>query len=172
MTTFWSEHDCDTMRTLWAQGMNSRDISLKLSCSPTRNAVMGKLNRLGLMGLGKPLPVRLETMDKVSRILDEPFFMGKPLHREALLTLLFDHTNGSVKSLSELSGVSRDFCEAFLARLPLVWPKGEPMPSRWCNGLEGKFAFIIDMAIIHGNFDKVCQDNRPPVSEVSDQIAA
>lgn len=169
MTINWTQEDIDIMRTLWAQGKSSRDISNELPCQPTRNAVMGKLNRLGLMGLGKPTQERLDAIKKVSEILDAPFFMGDPLHKETLLTLMSDTAGRNPDSLSLASGVSKDLCQCFLNRLPKVWPISEPMPARWDNGLEGKFAFIIDMAIIQGRYEEVSQKNRPTSSS---QIAA
>jgi len=146
----WSEYDRDVARTLWARGVQSRDILPHVSKGITRNALMGMLNRMGLMGLGHAGPERIATMAQVAAIMGEDFSLGAPLHAEALLALLSASTPRHPDALAKVSGVCRADCERFLDRLPLVWPEGEPMPERWQGSLEGKFAFILDMAFVSG----------------------
>jgi len=48
MTThdFWSENRIDTLKTLWAANMTTKYIAAQIGC--TKNAVVGKIARLGL----------------------------------------------------------------------------------------------------------------------------
>lgn len=156
----WTDEARGLLGTMWAMGRSSREIATALATGVSRNAVMGMVNRLGLMGLGRPTPARLQAMRRVSALFEEPFSMSAPLHREALLTLMTSRTR-SAADLSTRSGVSLADCERFLARLPLVWPSCSSVPSRWSGGLEGNLAFILDMAVVSGRLA------RPPLRPVS-----
>lgn len=158
----WTDFDKDMVRTLWARGVKSHDIVPRLSPGITRNAVMGMLNRMGLMGLGHADEARLLAITKVEEIMDEEFFLGAPLHREALLALRVGSTDRSVEALALATGVCRDHCAAFLDRLPMVWPRGKPMPLAWQGSLEGTLAFILDMAYLNGVLDEVPVRRDPP----------
>lgn len=162
----WSEADKDLLRTMWARGEMSRDIAAALSIDVSRNAVMGMVNRLGLMGLGHPDVVRLAMMDKVAEVLGDPFSFGLPLHREALLAFLVGAAGRDPDALSHASGVSYGDCRRFLERLPLVWPERvRRMPARWQGSLDGVLAFVLDMALVAGRIET--QALRP-VSAVND----
>lgn len=153
MTT-WTDADKDVIRTMWACGLPSRTIAEALTNGVSRNATMGMLNRLGLMGLGHADAGRLAAIAKVEEVLGEPFSMGAPLHREALLALRVEFSGRSADALALASGVSRDQCSSFLVRLLLVWSEGEGMPERWQGSLEGVLAFILDMAVVAGVIDR------------------
>jgi GcrA cell cycle regulator len=45
----WSDERVDTLRTLWTEGFSASEIAARLG-SVTRNAVIGKVHRLGLQG--------------------------------------------------------------------------------------------------------------------------
>lgn len=149
----WTDNDRDVVRTQWARGVKSHDIVPLLSPGITRNAVMGMLNRQGLMGLGHADAKRLTAIDKVEEIMDARFFLGEPLHREALLALCVDWRDRTTESLALASGICRDHCATFLERLTAVWPRGQRMPARWQGSLEGVLAFILDLAVVHGTLD-------------------
>lgn len=154
----WTDSDKDLIRTMWAMGTHSSDIAQALAGRlrrvVTRNSVMGVIDRIGLMGLGHADAARLSAIAKVSELMEEPFSMGQPLHREALLTiLLVSHAaRRDAETLSLASGVDRSSVSAFLERLPLVWPKGRA-PARWMGGVEGNLAFILDMAVVAGRIE-------------------
>jgi len=48
----WTQEEIDTLKSMWLDGKSSNEISATL-VRYSRNAVMGKVNRLGLMGKGK-----------------------------------------------------------------------------------------------------------------------
>lgn len=151
----WSQHDKDVIRTMWARGLQSSEIVPLLSVPKTRNAVMGMLNRLGLMGLGHATRDRIVAMDKVSDLMSETFSMGSPLHLESYLTLMMVRNfHDTVRDLSIASGVSLDQCDRYLERLPLVWDAARPVPERWQGGVEGNLAFILDMAVVKGSLSQ------------------
>ena len=51
--TSWSEPRITTLRTLWLDGLSASQIAKQLG-GVTRNAVIGKVHRLGLGGRGAP----------------------------------------------------------------------------------------------------------------------
>ncbi|MFZ2868729.1 GcrA family cell cycle regulator, partial [Zavarzinia sp.] len=53
----WTDERIATLRDLWEQGLSASQIATKLG-NITRNAVIGKVHRLGLSG--RPSPVRSE----------------------------------------------------------------------------------------------------------------
>ncbi|MDD3445196.1 MAG: GcrA family cell cycle regulator, partial [Zavarzinia sp.] len=53
----WTDERIATLRDLWEQGLSASQIAARLG-NITRNAVIGKVHRLGLSG--RPSPVRAE----------------------------------------------------------------------------------------------------------------
>ena len=49
----WTNERVETVRALWADGKSFRQIAMALGDGVTRNAVCGKIHRLGLMGRPK-----------------------------------------------------------------------------------------------------------------------
>lgn len=45
----WTDERVDRLKELWMSGMSATDIALTLNCGITRNAVIGKVHRLGLV---------------------------------------------------------------------------------------------------------------------------
>lgn len=159
----WTQDDIDLVCTMWARGVRSTEIVPLLSRQATRNAVMGMVDRLGLMGLGHADRARLARMDRVSRLLGAPFSFGEPLHPEALVTLSCLETGSrDVEVIALSSGMARDRCAAHLARLALVWPEGLPPPARWSHAEEGVIAFVLDMAVVAGRLKAVPRRGSPP----------
>lgn len=57
----WTEDRVDTLKTLWSEGLSASQIAGKLG-GVTRNAVIGKVHRLGLSGRATPAkPKAVET---------------------------------------------------------------------------------------------------------------
>lgn len=166
----WTSYDKDVIRTMWARGLPSRIISEALGNGATRNATIGMINRLGLMGLGHADQARLDAIAKVESVMGEDFSLGAPLHREALLTFRVGQAGRNVDALALSTGVEREHCAAFLIRLPLVWPSGHRMPLRWQGSFEGILAFVLDMAVIAGVLDS--SPERGPTPTDGAQLAA
>ena len=52
--TGWSEDRVELLSKLWAEGLSASQIAAALGGGVTRNAVIGKVHRLGLSGRAKP----------------------------------------------------------------------------------------------------------------------
>ena len=53
----WSEERVELLRKLWEDGLSASRIAAELAGGVTRNAVIGKVHRLGLSGRVKPQAV-------------------------------------------------------------------------------------------------------------------
>ena len=54
MSSPWSEERIEQMKALWKEGLSCSQIAKRLKCGVSRNAVIGKLHRLGLSGRREP----------------------------------------------------------------------------------------------------------------------
>ena len=55
----WTEDRVDVLKRLWLEGLSASQIAKQLGGGVTRNAVIGKVHRLGLSGRAAPSqPVR------------------------------------------------------------------------------------------------------------------
>ena len=50
----WTDERIETLRKLWLEGLSASKIAGVLGCAVTRNAVIGKVHRLGLSGRVTP----------------------------------------------------------------------------------------------------------------------
>ena len=50
----WSEHRTETLKRLWLDGLSASQVAMTLGGGVTRNAVLGKVHRLGIVGRGTP----------------------------------------------------------------------------------------------------------------------
>ena len=81
-TSVWSNDRVDYLKTLWAQGLSATEVAGRLG-AVTRNAVLGKLHRLGLLSasaglrpsrrcqIARPKRVRPQAAAAVATIADE-----------------------------------------------------------------------------------------------------
>lgn len=76
MQTQWTEPRIEALKTMWAEGLSCSQIARVFNCGFSRNAIIGKVHRLGLMKrvesnsqTGKPRP-RLAMAPKFRRVHD------------------------------------------------------------------------------------------------------
>src|SRR4051812_833531 len=50
----WTDERVERLKKLWSDGLSASQIAAELGGGVTRNAVIGKVHRLGLSGRGKP----------------------------------------------------------------------------------------------------------------------
>ncbi len=51
---FWTDERVEQLKKLWTEGLSASQIAARLGAGVTRNAVIGKVHRLGLAGRGQP----------------------------------------------------------------------------------------------------------------------
>lgn len=64
----WTEDAVDILRTMWTEGRSAREIGERLGM--TRNAVIGKANRLGLSHKAQPPAPKVEVQTYAPGTLD------------------------------------------------------------------------------------------------------
>lgn len=67
MRFYWSDENVATLRKLWAEGVSATQIAKQFGDGATRNAVIDKAHRLGLMGRATPSRPR-----RVKRVVISP----------------------------------------------------------------------------------------------------
>ncbi|WP_298915424.1 GcrA family cell cycle regulator [uncultured Algimonas sp.] len=67
----WTEDRVATLSKLWADGLSASQIAKQLG-GVTRNAVIGKVHRLGLSGRAKPSRPKPAAKDKAARMAAKP----------------------------------------------------------------------------------------------------
>ena len=153
--TRWTPERLDVLEQMWLWGVTSGAITENLG-DVTRNAVMGKINVLGLMGRGgerlrqinEDAAVNVEDIhESVGELLGEPYEADNAMHRNAAvaLTMLIGGCHvGNVASL-----LKRPIEEVHASFVALdtsgAWSKGKPPPSAWWHHAEGSISFMLDM---------------------------
>ena len=68
MTAGWTEDRVGALKKLWLEGQSASQIAKQLGGGVTRNAVIGKVHRLGLSGRAAPSqPARTATAFRTAR---------------------------------------------------------------------------------------------------------
>ncbi len=73
MTAGWTEDRVGALKKLWLEGQSASQIAKQLGGGVTRNAVIGKVHRLGLSGRATPSqPARAATTFRPARVRTTP----------------------------------------------------------------------------------------------------
>lgn len=68
----WSEHDVETLKRMWGEGATASVIAAALGGGKSRNAVVGKADRLGLAGRTNPVDFNTQFERVADRVIDAP----------------------------------------------------------------------------------------------------
>ena len=157
---YWTPERSDALEQMWLWGISSGSIASNLG-GMTRNAVMGRLNRAGLMGRGgERLGAEINgakvdkqaLKDVVAELLHEDYDGRKAVHWHALVavtSLLVGHRENVLAHALEVN------IEAIRHSLDSmhqtgVWKREEHPPSAWWHHEEGWMAFMLDMMTAGG----------------------
>lgn len=72
----WTDERVELLKKLWTQGLSASQIAGELGGGVTRNAVIGKVHRLGLSGRAKAPPVQAARPRKATRTPSHPLTHG------------------------------------------------------------------------------------------------
>jgi GcrA cell cycle regulator len=82
----WTEERVESLKRLWAEGLSASQIAAKIGGGVTRNAVIGKVHRLGLSGRVKPnAATQPQRPRKTARPPSHPLTHGAPAHGNAAI---------------------------------------------------------------------------------------
>jgi len=166
--TFWTEDRLDRLQTMWLAGVGSADIATVLE-PISRNAVMGRLNRLGLMGRKGEGAMASASDDeirlKIAEILAEasaryedgsPRALGMEDELAVIQTaILVGRRSPRVISLSCTDTAK---AKAIVARMGEtgIWPEDRGPPAGWFSDPDttGSACFLVDVMVLAGIFRK------------------
>ena len=139
----WTDERVELLRKLWGEGLSASQIAAELG-GITRNAVIGKVHRLGLSGRGKtnaPPPQR--PRKAAARPPSHPMTHAAPAERGPLT--LVPHEAAPVAALPAIEERPREEVVVPLSERVTImelrefmcrWPLGDPTTSefRFCGG--------------------------------------
>lgn len=153
----WTEKEADSLESLWEWGHTSTCIS-KMLGRYTRNAVMGRIRRQGLMGRqgirinacyrGAQIP--MDILETAAReMLDGDNVQA---HVNAMVTLAALHVGQDAATIANATGMDVDKVAHALTLLhdTRAWKKGDRPPAHWWHHEEATMAFILDMMVASG----------------------
>lgn len=130
----WTAERVEILTDLWMQGITAAEISKRLG-NTTRNAVIGKVNRLGLSNIPRGNPKKVKDNDTKSSDVTEDDLSDSPSDEE---------TEFKINDSEEMSDLEAAiFAEKTSKRLSMMeltdktcrWPIGDPAkPDFWFCG--------------------------------------
>ena len=155
----WTPERLSTLERLWRDGQTGGEIAKVLGV--TRNAVMGRIHRLGLTGLGgKTPPGAVQDKRMRADILDEfqAAFGREPLRNRRgdvalMVALAAVRADRSPNLTARWAGVEpHDVMEILYAyHVRGLWRSDDPPPVRWSG--EGRLlSMMVDAQIAYGIF--------------------
>ena len=81
----WPQERTETAARLWLEGWSAGEIAAELKCGLTRNAIIGKIHRLGLARPRRPGPARSVRFARAARerVVRITATKAKPMPKEA-----------------------------------------------------------------------------------------
>ena len=134
----WNDERVEMLKKLWLEGLSASQIANELANGITRNAVIGKVHRLGLSGRVKA-PSQSQPRPRPQRITRSSAPRSVPLVRgnNALAYAPRIHEAPAPKPLEEvLIPMSERVTSMELKEAMCRWPLGDPATSefRYCGG--------------------------------------
>ena len=133
----WTDERVETLKTLWAEGLSASQIAARLG-GVSRNAVIGKVHRLGLEGRAKPnQPKKAEPTPEPEAVVQpapEPA-RAEPTPEPSRPAVAPANDPGTPPPQAEEGGEEDDVVVPIPRRLKLTeltertckWPIGDPM---------------------------------------------
>lgn len=140
----WTDERVQLLGKLWQDGLSASQIAGQLGLGVTRNAVIGKVHRLGLACRTKPAPTPNRTKPKLSqRPVVEERQKLEPVY-DSVVTPLQIPLKPTAVALNQGVG---DIVIPFSERVTIMdlresscrWPMGDPMTTefRFCGARTG-----------------------------------
>jgi len=168
----WTDHEKRTLREMWLAGRRSNEIARSLG-DRTRNAVMGMVNRLGLMGRKEPAPavlggdfvtVYMEALDRLAPLgRDEVLGWdddNEPIETRHLLDIHEDVAflmsvilhGRDPETIAQTYEVPLPEAVRLLRRLHStgLWRDGERRPKHWDEVTGTPQVLIMDAMVLGG----------------------
>ena len=123
----WTEERVETLKKMWAEGQSASQIAKELG-GVTRNAVIGKVHRLGLSnraGGGAPAPAATASKPALAEKAPKPAAKAKPVAKKS------DKPDQETDLATDATGSEKPTVAvaASPARKPII-PAGQPLPPQ------------------------------------------
>ena len=179
--SFWTEDRLDRLQTMWLAGVGSNGIASVLA-PIGRNAVMGKINRLGLMGR-KGEGAMADASDdeirlKLAEILAEAAARdedGSPralgMEDELAVAQTAIMVGRRSPRLVTLSCPDPDRARAIIARMDEtgIWPEDREPPASWFSdpGTTESACFLVDLMVLADLFRRGADEGGKETLEIT-----
>lgn len=114
-TSSWTEDRVRSLRTLWSEGLSASQIARRLAGGVTRNAVIGKIHRLGLARRAPPSRPGQRRTERPYRALTRP-----PRHVAAVTSLGLSMPVQEELGAATVLTIGTHACR---------WPIGDPLEA-------------------------------------------
>ncbi|MDJ1158014.1 GcrA family cell cycle regulator [Chelatococcus sp. SYSU_G07232] len=139
----WSDERVELLRKLWSDGLSASQIAAELG-GVTRNAVIGKVHRLGLSGRAKsPTPAASRPRTKVTRPPSHPMSHGNPTAVRGNVALAASAAPEAEPEVEEAPAPRENVVVPLSERVTIMelrefmcrWPMGDPTSAefRFCG---------------------------------------
>ena len=139
----WTEDRVEQLKKMWAEGLSASQIAAKLAGGVTRNAVIGKVHRMGLSGR----VTRTRVSTPRTRKTREPSHPGRPAPAEASNNAYRSSGNNALKPVASVKPepipdpvpirvadipVGERVTILMLSDKTCRWPIGDPSSEDFC----------------------------------------
>lgn len=150
------------LRRLWKAKRTSGEIAKQLG-GVSRNAVMGMVNRLGLMGKGGshvPHPTLGEAKHLLREVLGVEYDHEAQGHDEVLVAIAGAMCGRDAECIAHCLRMARGRVETVLSRFhdTGTWAEGAPTPDAWFDAVTGNVSMVMDAMVAAG---RIRRDRRP-----------
>lgn len=156
----WTPQTIDTLETMWLWGHSSNTIAATLGF-PSRNAVMGKLNRLGLMKRGgdylgaRLIGAKIDMVVVETELADltgSAFDWADRMDRTLMVQMISLFVGQDARSVAAAIDHPVSEVAEILVAMDSTgsWKFGERPPAIWWNDKEGNMAFLLDAMVTAG----------------------
>ena len=133
----WTDERVEMLKKLWSEGLSASQIAAEIG-SVTRNAVIGKVHRLGLSGRGKAKSSSHQRVKKPSRTPSAPAAIGEqvPLSAGAIAPIPLAMEQEPVATMDDVVvPMSERVTIMDLRESMCRWPMGDPTKAefRFCG---------------------------------------
>jgi GcrA cell cycle regulator len=134
----WTEERVELLRKLWSEGLSASQVAAELGPGITRNAVIGKIHRLGLAERAKTAAAPRPRAPRAPRAPSQPRANGHVVHGNVALAFA-PHTQPIARVQPEEEVVipmSERVTLMELRESMCRWPMGDPTTPefRFCGG--------------------------------------
>ena len=157
----WTEETEQILTDMWLWGHSSNNISAVLS-NVTRNAVMGKVNRLKLMGLQgawlrteqSPTGIKKsEITQMVATLIGEPYQQKKDDHFILAVMIMMMIAGRNIPFIADHLRAKEERVVGVIKILAdkKIWQTGDPPPFHWWDKASGDMSLLLDSMVASGS---------------------